>query len=266
MSTPNPTDPATNENNDENESDPLWRRLREADPAATLRSQPDSLSLLLRDSIDEAMPRRTRMAVVVGGLITLSALGVASPAIADGIHEFLAQTGWIGASPNPAGVDGRPVQTPTQPNTESDDSEWIEVGAPDFVTFSVTRFPGAITLPANYDPHAFATVVATQQQAGFPAGGVVQVTGIQANYETVARCAWIEEWLAADSGGDRTRRDAAAAVILKSATWPATVSSDGGGIVDFFTTLGHAAAAGDRQSVQREKDINCAPIPAGVTR
>jgi len=242
----------------------LIERFRESDPARSLRVDPDQLQALLSAATTEPQRRRpARWALIAGGLAAVVAFGVASPAIADGVHQFLAQTGWIGTSPNPARVAQPPA---VGESTESDQSEWISTSASDFVTFSVSVFPQQITLPARYDQAKFATVVAAAQQAGFPSAGVIQTTAIQDNYETVARCAWIDEWLSAFNSNDTAKATAAAAVLRSSATWPATVATDGGNIVSTLHAVAAAATSSDRGPVLQQQSANCAPIPAGATR
>ena len=88
----------------EHVDDPLLERVRQHDPARGLRSSENELRLLLTRSIAVERAPRRRGPVVVGLLLALLALGVATPAIAAGVRAFIAQTGWIGTSPNPPGV------------------------------------------------------------------------------------------------------------------------------------------------------------------
>jgi len=245
----------------EHVDDPLLERVRQHDPARGLRSSENELRLLLTWSIAVERAPRRRGPVVVGLLLALLALGVATPAIAAGVRAFIAQTGWIGTSPNPPGVGVGNAQ-----DTESDDSEWIDTLAPDFVDFAVSELPVEISLPPAYDLAAFARIVATDQQSSLPGGGYMQLTNVQHNYETHARCLWIDDWLDADSARDPQRADAAAAVLTASATWPATVASDGGGIVDSYRAIADAARAGERGPVAAEFEINCPPMPDGISR
>lgn len=209
----------------------MLERVRRGDPAAGLMADPESLALLLRETKAPAVRRRNfRRVVFAGVLAAVLAFGAATPAVAGVVNHFLAQTGWVGASPNPPKADVIKTQN-SEGSTEADRSEWIDVTASDFVPFSVSVFPSEITLPPAYSIDKFASVVAAAQKQSFPGGGVIQVTGIQANYETVARCVWIAEWLAADERHDAVSAADAAKTLTASATWPATVASDGGGSV-----------------------------------
>lgn len=243
------------------DDDPLILRIRRADPARSVDAGEGSLRLLLGDSIAAAGRPRRRAPWVAGALLAVLALGAATPAIADGVRQFVAQTGWIGTSPNPPGVG-----VGNAPSTESDDTEWIDALAPDFVDYAVSVLPVEIGLPPAYDLAAFARVVATEQQAALPGGGYMQVTNVQRNYETRARCIWIDDWLTAETAGDDARADAAAAVLETASDWPATVATDGGGIVDSNREVAAAAASGDRSPVKREYDINCPPVPDGILK
>lgn len=240
-------------------------QIRREDPAADLVIDPDSFGLLLRETeAPAARGRILRRIVVASVLAAILAFGAASPAIAGAVQRFLSQTGWVGTSPNSPGTD---VVKPSadESSTEADHSEWIDVTATDFVPFSVSVFPSEITLPSEYSVDKFASVVATAQKRSFPGAGVIQVTGIQANYESVARCVWIDEWLAAEGSHDVGRATKAAKVLTASATWPATVATDGGGMVEFYTALADAATRGDSAPLVKEQKINCASIPVGVT-
>jgi hypothetical protein len=242
--------------------DQLLATLVEADPARGLAPDAALLGSLLRGSIAAAPRARRRWPWVAGGIAAVFALGVASPAIAHTIRH-LAQTGWF-ASPNPPGTDLAPE--PTFTNTESDNSEWLDVAAPDFVDYSVSIYPAYITLPSQYDPAAFARVLAEADQKSYPGPGYVQATGVIQHYEYVARCAWDAEWLADYDAGNQPGMDAAAQVLTTAAHWPATVSTDGGNVVSYFSEIASAATAGDHDAVAQEQVTGCAPIPVGALR
>ena len=209
-------------------------------------------------------PRRRgrRMVLLVGGLTALAALGVSAPALAQHAHRFLAQTGWF-TSPNPPGTK---LVDPDQTSTETDTSEWVSVTSPDFVAYSVSILPPEIVLPPAYSIDKFAVAVATAQKHSFTDGGLIQATGIRSHYEQVAQCVWMNEWLAADTAHDAGRAASAAAVLRGAARWPATVATDGGGIVAGLESVAASAAGGDRAPVAREVAINCGDVPDGILK
>jgi len=248
-------------------------RILHADPARTLDVSDDSLARMLRDSTSHAAARvpasnvgsaqarpRRRAAWIAGGLVAALALGFASPAIASGVR-YLAQTGWFG-SPNPPGV-GLPFDPST--STEQDSSEWVDVKADDFVDFAVTIYPDYAVLPAGVDQSRFASDVATWianpvfvDPADDTDSMLLQTTNIIGTFEFTARCTWMMEWKAAPAGSERA--EAAATVLAESAHWPATVSTDGGGIVDSYVALADAALAGDGSLVDQELMVNCPDV------
>ena len=253
-------------------------RLVRSDPARTLDVSDDSLARMLRavssDAATAAAPvvaptparLRRRAAWIVGGLVAALALGIASPAIAGGVR-FLAQTGWFG-SPNPPGV-GLPFDPST--STEQDSSEWVDVKAVDFVDFAVTIYPSYAVLPPEVDQPDFARDVATwianpvfMDPADDTGSMLLQTTNIIGTYELSARCTWMLEWKAAPPGSERAT--AAATVLAESAHWPATVSTDGGGIVDYYVVLANAALSGDGSLLDQDLKVNCPDLTATAGR
>jgi hypothetical protein len=231
-------------------------RLSHADPARSLDVSDDSLKRMLHAATFTPPGRTSRTvrpkrrgALIGGGLVAALALTVASPSIAEGIR-FLAQTGTFG---NDAA-------------TEEDNTEWVDVKASDFVEFALTVYPDYVVLPDSIDERVFATAVATRihnPQFENPEDDTdsiyMQVTGVVQTYEYNARCLWMSEWMAAPKRS--ARADAAAEVLLESARWEATVSTDGGGIVDRLVELASDAIAGDGSLLKSEFSINCPTSP-----
>jgi hypothetical protein len=239
--------------------DELFARLKNVDPASAL--VPDEKQMMSALASATVGPRKTRsrvflwVAILVAGVVTL---GAVSPAVADGVHHFFAQTGWFG-SPNLPGVGESPTTT-----TESDNSEWINTGRSDFVAYSASIFPSYISLPVGYDRATYASAVAKTIRP--PQGGLMQATGIVDDFETYSRCVWMQTWLAADSSHDTAAMKAAASVLTTSATWPATVATDGGGMVAGFEVVASGASRGDPTPVQHEYLLNCPVQPVGKSR
>jgi len=136
-----------------------------------------------------------------------------------------------------------------------DRSEWLGLDAQDAPAAITSLYDASLPLPAGATSKDVITPVARllKQMGTVPDGETGHVTiqgsSVQGLFERAARCLWYREWLEADAAGDKARRDAATAGIRDSATWPVTVASDGGGVVDTLKTIGSAAAADDRRVV-----------------
>lgn len=86
-------------------------------------------------------------------------------------------------------------------------------------------------------------------------------------YEGVVRCLWMNTWLDSYSAGDAEGRAAAVTVLEESLAWPATVATDGGGVIDHMSSVVSAAADGDLASVKTGSGImQCAALTKGITR
>ncbi|WZH37290.1 MAG: hypothetical protein PIR02_01205 [Microbacterium enclense] len=209
--------------------------LAAADPARDVRMPPDRARRLVRAATRQPV-RHGRWVVPIVAIVAVSGIGIPAAAVASG---YLARTGWFG-SPNPGSPEGtRPI------GTEADGSEWIDTSASDYPDYAVTLWPSYASLPIGYDAATFARAIAADAPEGLR-----QVTGIRSEFEQNARCAWREEWLDADAAGDAHRAAIAAQTLTGAATWPATVTTDGGGIVDEEKALAAAADAGDRAGVE----------------
>ncbi|ONI65828.1 hypothetical protein CSIV_06080 [Microbacterium sp. CSI-V] len=207
--------------------------LAAADPARDVSLSDADVRRIVRAATAQSRRRRWILATVT--IAVVCAIGIPGAAVASG---YLARTGWFG-SPQPGSPEGtRPI------GTEADGSEWIDASAPDYGDYAVTLWPAYAALPVGYDTAAFARPIAADSVEGFR-----QVTGIRSEFEQNARCAWRAEWLDADARGDAERAATAAQTLTAAATWPATVASDGGGIVDEERALAAAATAGDRAGV-----------------
>lgn len=220
-----------------------------ADPARDVSVRPEDARRIVRAAT--ARPPRRRWIFPAAAIAVVCAVGIPGAAVASG---YLARTGWFG-SPNPGSPEGtRPV------GTEADGSEWIDTSAADYGDYAVTLWPAYATLPSGYDTAAFARAIAADAPEGLR-----QVTGIRSEFEQNARCAWRAEWLDADALGDAARAAIAARTLTEAATWPATVASDGGGIVEEERAVAGAATAGDRAGVEAA-DAWCGEMLEGRAR
>lgn len=180
--------------------------------------------------------RRRRWWIVAASII---AAVIAVPVAAGAIGSWTAHTGEFGGS-----------------GTEViDRSEWIGLDADDAPEVIVSLYDDSLPLPdgASRDD-VIAPVAALLAEMGqVPDGETghvgMQETTIQGMFERAARCLWFREWLDADSSDSGERRDAATEGIQGSTSWPITVASDGGGVVELLEGEAAAAAAGDRRGV-----------------
>ena len=191
----------------------------------------------------------TIAAVLVGGVGLTGGL----PAVADTIHHFVAETGIFGDGQGPGGsASGKHY-------TEQDNSEWIKLNSPDFVTYAVRLMPAYVELPTGTDRTRFASNVAHILHDGLPADrdSVMQATSVKGAFEVGARCLWYADWKQAAASGDHARASADGQHFLTAATWPLTVATDGGGVVANLTAIHDAAAAGDWTRAETLQGTDC---------
>jgi hypothetical protein len=166
----------------------------------------------------------------------IAGLVVGAPAAAVGVSLWSAHTGIYGG-------DGTEVV---------DRSEWLGLDASDAPEAIADAYPTDLRLPRGASSDdviaPVAKILAEKGVTPYDSSGHVamQETTVQVFYENAARCLWFREWLDADSASDQERLTTATEGIQDSLTWPATVASDGGGVVDYLQTQADAAAAGDR--------------------
>lgn len=182
----------------------------------------------------ERRPRRrgrrwAAVAVAVVGVSTTAAFAY---------HRTTARTGIFG----PAGM------------TENDTSEWLDSGAADFDTVVRELVPTDIPLPPGA---SFDVAVRTVVENGTSSGGLVQVTGVRATFESYAACSWESEWFDAFTATDPTRENRAVAVLRAVPYWPMAIKTDGGGVRELERTIADAAAAGNPAPVRNDLDVNC---------
>lgn len=230
--------------------DSLDSLLRAADPLvlrAERRPDPDTFLQALdrRDEVPSTTkdPRRRRRVAVLWITLGLAAgVGIAAPAAA-GVGSFLARTGTYPPAPNSSSE----TQTEVVP-----DSEWIDATARDYVDYALTVYDTSLPLPDRYVAEDVAKRVAVHQfevaaEYGVPV--VQQTIGLKRAYESAVRCVWISNWQVAAKSGDRTEQQRSADVMAESATWPATVATDGGGVVDALRSEADGARRGDASMV-----------------
>lgn len=195
-----------------------------------------------RGPTSRRVPGRPRawQRVAVAGLAAAALLGTAF-ASSDG----LARTGIFG-SPG---------------FTESDTSEWLNTGAPDFREVVESLRPSDIPLPAG---RSWQPVIDQQVANGQREPARMQVTGVRQAFAFYAVCVWDGEWLAARQAGDTVRVGRAVEVIRGVPSWPIFVENDGGGTVDWLRSIAEAATHGDEGPVRQNIRANCTSSWIGV--
>ena len=217
--------------------------LRSADPSRSFTTDHRRLTAAVASAGSATrVPRRVRSRVWVALAVAAAlGLGATAPAVADHIL-VLSRTGQFGTA-----------------GTEGDSSEWLTSEGSDFAEVIDATYPEWLPLPPAVDANAFRRETVELLSAG---SGYEQVSGAEVSFEHQARCAWVYEWLAADTVADTPRATAAAAMLQESAHWPATVASDGGGFVDHLLDVANAAATGDRTVVEYQEQSECGAIPS----
>jgi hypothetical protein len=226
----------------DDELDGALARLNAAPASEYVRMQADRLAETLEDPqtrrrMERELGRRRRSRRWrVGVGFAIAGLVIGAPAAAVGLSLWSAHTGTYGG-------DGSEI---------ADRSEWLGLDATDAPEAIVDAYPANLSLPPGAESNdviaPVAKVLAAKGVVPSEASGHVamQETTVQVFYENAARCLWFREWLDADSASDEGRLAAATEGIQNSLTWPATVATDGGGVVDYLQTQADAAAAGDR--------------------
>ncbi|KAB1658593.1 hypothetical protein [Pseudoclavibacter sp. CFCC 11306] len=179
----------------------------------------------------------------IAGAMVAAALLIGAPTVAVA-GGYMAQTGWFGAAPGGEAPEGTV-------STETDDSEWIDTGASDFVDYAAAQWPDYLELPEGLDSEGLARHLAVTFQQNVP-GAITQRTTLVTIDEMATRTLWQAEWVDAYEAGDVNRQSQAVDMLQKSVEWPATVSSDGGGVVDHMHDVNDAARRGDVDVVRED--------------
>lgn len=180
-------------------------------------------------------------------------LGVDAPATAVAVASWTARTGIYGG-------EGTEV---------SDNSEWIGLDAPDAPQVIADLYPTYLTLPDGLESDTVAGIVGRiwggfEGDSSGAATSTVPATVIQNSYEAVARCAWHRDWLNAEDQSDASGVSDAAAALLDAATWQATVTTDGGGIVSSLKKTAEQAKNGNRAAVLDGYEVEACNSLTGV--
>jgi hypothetical protein len=197
--------------------------------------------------------RRPVAGAIVGVILAVGAVGVPAAAV-----TWLAHTGVFGGG-----------------GTETDDSEWIGVDAADAPQAVRDLYPTWMPLPDGTDRgnaervvnSLYARSVAAAKSDDEDGHVITQATDIQRMFESYGRCAWYRTWIDAHDADDPDTLALASRTIDEATRWPATVSTDGGGVVDHLRQVAESAADGDRAAVATAYGVDvCAPFTGTIDR
>jgi hypothetical protein len=195
--------------------------------------------------------RRPLLGATLGVILTVGVVGVPAAAAV----EWLAHTGIFGGQ-----------------GSEVDKSEWIGLDASDAPSAIRGLYPAWMPLPAG------STRADAERAVGFlygrnvdeaqeeaPGHVLTQETDIKRMFESYGRCAWYREWIDADHAHDRAALALATKTIDEATGWPATVSTDGGGVVNHLREVARSATEGDRDAVESAYGVDgCAPFTGNL--
>ncbi|GAA3656165.1 hypothetical protein [Microbacterium marinilacus] len=231
---------------------PLLDALRAADPAAAIALDTAEATAAVRRARPHRPPRRRRV-FWAAALAALVVVGVPVGAVATG---FAARTGWFG-SPNPGDDRGSFF------STESDDTEWLDLGADDLPDVVASLYPEWLPLAPGVTREALTARVV---DALAHDDALAQETLVRRTFESEAYRDWIGAWIAAHDAGDAAARARATEVLGEAAGWPAMVATDGGGVTDTMHAFARRVATGDAEAAQALAQIENAPGWDGVDR
>ncbi|MCI0156498.1 hypothetical protein KNO15_07290 [Leifsonia shinshuensis] len=195
--------------------------------------------------------RRPVLGAALGVIIAVGVVGVPAAAAV----QWLAHTGMFGGQ-----------------GTEVDKSEWIGLDASDAPSAIRGLYPAWMPLPAGTTrADAEATVGSLyhrsvdEAQEETPGHVLTQETDIRRMFESYGRCTWYRAWIDADQTRDEAALALATKTIDEATGWPATVSTDGSGVVDHLREVARSAGDGDRDAIVAAYGIDgCAPFTGNL--
>ncbi|WP_043469948.1 hypothetical protein [Arthrobacter sp. Rue61a] len=237
--------------------DQLDEALRRADPASQWAMAPettDGITGHLRAMESSRKPsskgrRRRWIAFLLAGVTCLGGVGVAAPAVAN-FMGFLAED-VENPPPVPTAASEGPVRNEAIPH-----SEWINPLASDYVEFAKTKY-ASLPLPPRYNEAGLKDASALKEADMYRAndqgdGIITQDIAPTVRYEHIVRCLWQKEWLDQHEQGNVQGQAAAVTVLRQSLAWPATVATDGGGVVERMTVTVSAAETGNAEQLEED--------------
>lgn len=250
--------------------DQLDEALRRVDPANHWAMAPETTDGLLGElrAIDSAERNsfkgrhRRWIAFLLAGATCLGGVSVAAPAVAN-FMGFLAED-VKNPLPVPTSTGDGELRNEAIPN-----SEWINPLAADYAEFARTKY-ASLPLPPRYDEKKLKNASALEEARMYRVndqgnGIITQDIAPTIRYENVVRCLWQKEWLDQHQRGDNDGQSAAITVLRQSLKWPATVATDGGGVVERMALTVSAAESGNAEQVEEDQRIlGCQDLIKGL--
>ncbi|WP_454812461.1 hypothetical protein [Paenarthrobacter nitroguajacolicus] len=246
----------------------LDAQLQRADPANKWAFEPDAAHNVVNElragASRKSIPRKRRswISLLVASAVGAAGVGVASPAVAQ-FMGFLTEE-----VENPL-----PVPTSTGDgnirNLDVPGSEWINPLASDYAEFAKSKY-SSLPLPPRYDEERLKNASSLKEAKVYQdndqgSGTVTQDIAPTVRYEGLVRCLWEAEWLDLHSAGDQEGQAKAVSVLKQSLAWPATIATDGGGVVDRLAASVAAAEAGNAETVEADhRSLGCRDMIKGL--
>jgi hypothetical protein len=139
---------------------------------------------------------------------------------------------------------------------------WHDSTSPDFGR-ALTRYTSELELPPGTDSAAYVAQVRDQGRQQ-PASISDLAVDTMVSYYGV--CAWLTAWDRRHAAGDGAGAAQAVTALGRAVDAPALETTDGGGTMENLRQVVAAAGRGDRATVVRELDANCAGLPLGGIR
>lgn len=174
----------------------LDSRLARADSAEAFEFDAALLDRLASDARAAARRRSVRARLAGAGIAfaVVVGVGIATPAVAEVVRAFFAQTGQVPAEDS-AGSEAVPG------------SEWIDISASDLRDYIEAIYPDWLPLTPCQDPAALIDQVAGKRERN---PGLQQEVTIRLRFEWLVLDAWVDEWIA---------------VLMEAREWPASLAS-----------------------------------------
>jgi len=250
--------------------DQLDVALRRADPASQWAMAPGATEGLVGElrGMDvtakaSSMGRHRRwIAFLLAGVTCLGGVSVAAPAVANFMGFFAEDV--ENPPPVPTSTAEGQVRNEAIPT-----SEWINPLASDYAEFAKTKY-ASLPLPLGYDEallkNASASKEADMYRGNDQGDGIItQDIAPAVRYEDIVRCIWQKEWLDQHQQGNAQAQSEAVTVLRQSLAWPATVATDGGGVVQRMTQTVSAAESGNAAQVEEDQwRLGCQGLIKGL--